>query len=366
MIIVKFSLIGLGLTGLSLYAKTLSEKDINDGPYIFFDKKNNIENSNVFQLQAEALSICDGQVFNLFFSLKIGNQIDFCGESFEFSYAKPKSDPIDIRGDFQIAALSDIHGQFDLFIQLLKNNQIIDSQRRWNFGDGHLVITGDVFDRGDQVTEALWYLYDLEKQAERSGGKLHLLLGNHEVMVLNGDLRYLNKKYQVSSQLFAQSFEKLYSQNTILGEWLRQKNVLVKINQFLFAHGGFHPDLARQKFSLEKINQLFKQSLVAQELKTKRSELEYYLHKTNGPIWYRGYFNENGASEDEINLLLNHFKVTNIIVGHTSYPTIETRFDGKIIAIDSSMKKGKYAEILLYKENKLFRGTLSGKILALE
>jgi len=70
-------------------------------------------------------------------------------------------------------AISDIHGQYDLFIEILKNHNVIDSSGHWNYGQGHLVIVGDVFDRGDKVTETLWFLYNLEKDAANHGGKVH-------------------------------------------------------------------------------------------------------------------------------------------------------------------------------------------------
>ena len=54
-----------------------------------------------------------------------------------------------------------------MLIELLKNNKIIDEDLKWTFGDGHFVIVGDVFDRGDKVNEVLWFLYDLEIQAKK-------------------------------------------------------------------------------------------------------------------------------------------------------------------------------------------------------
>ncbi|MFT4927041.1 MAG: hypothetical protein ACI8WB_003141, partial [Phenylobacterium sp.] len=257
-------------------------------------------------------------------------------------------------------------------------NKIINSKGRWAFADGHFVITGDVFDRGDKVTEILWFLHRLEQEAQHAGGKLHLLLGNHEVMILNGDLRYLHPKYVKTAQLLNQPFEQLVAKNTIIGNWLRSKSVLVKVNDALYAHGGFHPSLAKQKRSLEQINQVFKRNLVKTELSQPRQGWGKYLHKSNGPIWYRGYFRgagrgaskgreqDNGATSAEIDLLLGHFGVNHLIVGHTSQNAIETRYQGRVIAIDSSIKNGEYGEILFIDGNKRWRGTLTGKRIKLE
>ena len=72
--------------------------------------------------------------------------------------------------------------------------KVIDTDLTWSFGDGHLVIVGDVFDRGPNVTECLWLIYRLEQEASAAGGAVHFLLGNHELMVMRGDLRYLNER----------------------------------------------------------------------------------------------------------------------------------------------------------------------------
>ena len=278
---------------------------------------------------------------------------------------------LEYNGDFSVAAVSDFHGQYDLMLQLLTNNKIINTDKSWGFGDGHLVITGDIFDRGDKVTEILWFLYDLEQQAEAAGGKIHLTLGNHEVMILNGDLRYLNDKYITTSKVLNIAFEQLFNKNSILGSWLRSKPVLVKVNNNLFAHGGFHPSLAKENHSLAEINTAFKNNLIKAELNEPRSGWGKYLHKSNGPIWYRGYFKDDGASSQEIDLLLKHFDVKHIIVGHTSQKQIESRHQGRVIAIDSSIKKGQYGELLFIdstkgQADKMWRGSLSGEKLKLK
>ena len=65
-------------------------------------------------------------------------------------------------------------------------------------------------------------------------------------------------------------FEKLFTKESIMGNWLRSKPVLVKVNNMLFAHGGFHPNLATEKRSIIEINNVFKSSLVKSELVTPR------------------------------------------------------------------------------------------------
>lgn len=272
---------------------------------------------------------------------------------------------LEYNGTFNVGAISDIHGQYNTFIKLLKNNGVINKRGKWNFGKGHFVIVGDIFDRGPAVTEVLWFLYDLEKQAEKKGGKLHVLLGNHDVMVLNGNLRAIHPKYKEVAKFLNTPFNTLFNKGTVLGDWLRTRPVLVKINGMLFTHGGLHPDLVSKNVTLKQINTEFKQQLVESELTTKRNELGNYLHRGLGPIYYRGYFQGKRATDAQIDQLLKHFQLTNIIVGHTTHRQIETRYNGKVIVVDANMKSGAMGEILFWETGKFYRGNISGKKLPL-
>ena len=253
------------------------------------------------------------------------------------------------------AALSDVHGQLGVLQTLLFNHQIIDANNNWKFGAGHLIITGDIFDRGPDVTKILWLLYSLEAQALSHGGKLHLLLGNHEVMVLNNDDRYLHKKYEQTERLLEKDINQLYARNTVLGQWLRSKHVILKLNNALFMHGGLPVSFAHEKITLSKINSIFSQHLVSQD----RPDSAKHLFDRNGPIWYRGYF--NSIPDEEVSTLLKHYEVDHIVVGHTSQSRVKTTANQKIIAIDSSIKHGKQGELLLFKDNTLFRGKYNGE-----
>jgi hypothetical protein len=355
--------IGFVVALFALYASCIKQptgvtQSITDGPYVFIDDQTNRLNVKwVCNDKAESTSITLGML-----------PYDFseCGLFARIEDTVFQSSPVESSGDYMVAAFSDVHGQYDLMIKLLTNNGIIDDDKNWRFGDGHIVITGDAFDRGEHQTEVLWFLYKLDKQAIASGGKLNLLLGNHEVMNLNNDLRYVNDKYEKSSELLGVPYVSLYSQNTILGRWLRSKSVLVKENNALFVHGGFHPDLVKRGEELAFLNKTFKDTLVKSELESPRAGLAEYVHgKKDGLIWYRGYFKNELATSDEINTLLAHFDIDHIVVGHTSQKRIETRYEGRVIAIDASMKKGKYGEILFIDGSKMWRGTLSGEKLPL-
>ena len=88
---------------------------ISDGPYIFIEKNQLIEKQ-----------IINGKVFSKIIETS----------SYDTTYLPEKSTYNNIK---KIAALSDIHGQYDLLIELFKNNKIIDDNLNWSFGNGHLV-----------------------------------------------------------------------------------------------------------------------------------------------------------------------------------------------------------------------------------
>ena len=259
----------------------------------------------------------------------------------------------------KIVALSDIHGQYDLAVKILKNNKIINKELKWNFGKGHLVIVGDVFDRGDKVNEVLWFLFNLEQQAEKKGGKVHYLLGNHEYMVLHNDVRYIHDKYVKTSELLNTSYDQLFSNETVLGRWLRSKATMVKINNSIFVHGGISQKFLDLGFEINNVNQLMRESIdrTKEEMNSTSFYEDYY--KSNGPIWYRGYFNDN-LTDAAIVKILSQLHITHMVVGHCSNEEVVQLYDNKIFGVDSSIKNGKYGEVLFIKRKRNSRGTMKG------
>ncbi|MBN7820272.1 metallophosphoesterase [Bowmanella yangjiangensis] len=332
----------------------ISADTLDDGPYVFTSLPN-----------WQALWVCAGEAkARTLPEVKSAVTIEECGLQAQLQPQAAKRPVLEYPQPSKLAAISDIHGQFELFKTLLTAHGIMDKQGNWQFGQGHLVITGDIFDRGPRQTEALWLIYQLQHQALEAGGKLHFLLGNHEMMVLNGDLRYLNEKYEKIATLLNRPFPALYGEDTVLGQWLRSRNVLVKVGELLFLHGGLHPDLAKEGRTLAEINQVFSGQLI-EDKDHPREGFTRYLHKTNGPIWYRGYFRFPQASNEDIDALRSHFGVNSIVVGHTTQEHVSSFYDGKIIAIDSGIKNGENGEMLLIENGKRYRGLLDGSRVSL-
>ncbi len=320
----------------------------SDGPYLIEQNK-----------QLQRYDISDNQ-------LTVSPYAGGLGEVSHFNVAVSDT----YKGVAKIAAISDIHGQVDIFKALLKNNGVIDDALNWRWGKGHLVITGDIFDRGDTVTEALWLVFKLEQQAKAAGGKLHYLLGNHEYMVLRGDERYIHDKYKQTLGVMKMDLKTLFNEYTTLGQWLRSKSTVIKINEYVFMHGGIHQDFLDLGLSLEHANAMFRQTIGQSKKMLKAGPYTKILYGRTGPIWYRGYFKEGELTEQDVDSLLKQLEVKHIVVGHTSQQQVETRFNGKVIAIDTSIKNAVKGELLIIERNKsakdtLTRGQMDGKQLAL-
>lgn len=263
------------------------------------------------------------------------------------------------------AAISDIHGQAGIFMQLLRAQGMVDAAGNWAWGEGVLVIAGDIFDRGPTVTEALWQVYRLEQQARAAGGAVQFVLGNHETMVLRGDLRYIHPKYQVVAQLIGRSYDQLYGTDTELGRWLRSRATVFQLGDTVFLHGGLHPELAAREIDLAAINQTFRRRLGASKEALAQDEEANYLFGRHGPVWYRGYFLPERASLAQVEALLARLGARRIVVGHTTQHEIVSLYGGRIIGIDAGIKDGERGELLLWQNDQLWRGLMDGQRLPL-
>ncbi len=91
----------------------------------------------------------------------------------------------------RIVAVGSVHGNYGRFVSILQTAGLIDSDTNWSGGTAHLVQTGDVVHLGPHSKRAIDLLIRLQEQARAAGGYVHALIGNHEVMNLTGDLRYV-------------------------------------------------------------------------------------------------------------------------------------------------------------------------------
>ena len=191
-----------------------------------------------------------------------------------------------------VVAIGDVHGDFDDFVAILQRTGLIDKQNHWTGGKTTFVQVGDLLDRGPKPREVMDLMMALEKEAGQAGGRVVSLLGNHEMMNIMGDLRYVtpvnyasfadgnSEKRQKAAydeymkwkgshaSLLAELPQPMelteaewmarhpagfieqreaFGPKGEYGEWLRGHAAVAEIHGIIFLHGGISPDLAKTK-----------------------------------------------------------------------------------------------------------------------
>ena len=239
----------------------------------------------------------------------------------------------------------------------------------WIFGKGHLVLNGDFIDRSYFTTQVLWFIYKLEQDAERKGGKVHYILGNHEIMNIQGHNKYAKRKYKNIATLLGLKQYQLYDTTMHLGKWLQTKNVIEKIGDFVFVHGGISPELADKQIGFGEINKIARKNYqTACFLKLDMSDNERIIVSSkSGPYWYRGYWKDD-LKQKVVDKITDYLNCSHIVVGHTIQEEVRSVFQGKIIGIDVEHPKDYYKYFpklhmqgLLIENDKFYRIDDEGK-----
>lgn len=294
----------------------------------------------------------------------------------------------------RIVAVGDLHGDFTAYEEMMLAAGLRNAKGKWIGGRTHLIQTGDITDRGPDSKKIYDDLFKLAKKAKRKGGQIHLLIGNHEMMNIMGDLRYVNpgeyeafktknsEKYLkaffdqlIASGVFvAEMVENEITEEEVYENWLKThpqgfyehrlawgpggeyyKKIielpsLVKINDTLFTHAGISS--AYRDISLTEFN-----ALVKGAIETNDEAAFDLLFSENSPLWYRGLA-ENGDEElANLDAVLENYQATRIVLGHT--PTggvVLPRLMGRVILNDVGLGDyyGGSRAFLLYENGEWF------------
>jgi hypothetical protein len=298
----------------------------------------------------------------------------------------------------RVVVFGDVHGAYQELLELLRYLEVIDEDNRWTGGTTHLVSLGDLLDRGPDSRAAMDLLMGLQQQAQASAGRVHVVLGNHEVMNLTGDLRYVSAAEYAAfaadetptqrAEAFARmraagltptdtefppgyfAHRAAFAPDGRYGHWLLGLPAMIVINDNAFVHGGF-PDWMNAN-TLEQVNAQLSQDL-QQVLATGaalvasgafppyRDLLDSSLTPaddrsftalqdspflgTNGPLWYRGTAYCHPLLEGPlVTKALAQFGVKRLVLGHSPTRTrkIQSRFDGRVLLADTGMLKSYY------------------------
>ena len=318
-----------------VYLKNLP--DFHDGPYISWKGRHKIKAFYMVHDSARHMTTRN--------SLRLKAESNpylmkgFARDSLEYLVSRRREIQADqFQGVEQIMVIGDIHGGYDSLLVFLLNNQIIDQDLNWTWGQGHLVFLGDIFDRGNKVTEALWLIYRLEAQAAKAGGAVHMILGNHEIMVLNQNETYVADKYLVMAENLNLTYAHLFGKHTILGQWLRTKNAILRINDYLFVHAGLSTVMLRSGLSQHDINNLVRYFLNHPQKESLKGVNRSVVLGKYGPFWYRGYLEDNHEykhlPEEELEQILRAFQASRIFIGHTNVNKITPLYLSRVFAMD--------------------------------
>jgi len=338
-----------------------------DGPYVLY-KNNQVFVKYIFDDAGLKSVKIDSMPLVQKDSLSVMVGTDMPGKTFSVRLKKElETEKTEFPGVSKQFILSDIEGNFRAFRKLLQGNGVIDENFNWIFGDGHLVLTGDFFDRGDQVTEVLWLIYSLEEKAKAAGGYVHFVLGNHEIMNLSGDIRYVHPKYFEAASLVRENYMMLYNENSELGRWLRTKNIMERVGDILFMHGGISAATNRMAIPVSSVSQMARPYYADSTYIYSDPRIDT-LYSDIGPFWYRGYYmGSPKASSAQVDSTLSIYGVKHIATGHTVIAdTISVLFNGKVFNTDVHHVKG-HSEALLLEGGKYYRvNALGEKFLVLE
>ncbi|CAB4424112.1 unnamed protein product [Rhizophagus irregularis] len=253
----------------------------------------------------------------------------------------------EIHSPRRIVAIGDLHGDFKQTIKVLHLANIIDDNKNWSGSNGILVQTGDIVDRGPDCLMIYEFFEKLRKEAEKVGGKVINLFGNHELMNLQLDWRYVTPE---DINTFGSKKDRIaaFSSKGYIGKSFRSSFQVVAIveQDTLFVHGGVNLQWANK--GIEKINQLgaglvekCTDALADGKQKVIAASDEISIVHPDGPLWNRKFaYNDDKATEKEVDEVLEVLKIKRMVVGHTPLgKKIKSRFHGKVYVIDVGLSE---------------------------
>jgi hypothetical protein len=227
----------------------------------------------------------------------------------------------------RVVAIGDLHGDLTATRVALRLAGVIDEEIRWAGGATVLVQTGDQLDRGDDELEILDLLDSLAEQARAVGGAVHVLNGNHELMNVEQDLRYvtlggfldflptsIDDPETAAPQLVVDAVHERLTAcrpGRHFAMRLADRNVVAVIGDTVFVHGGVLPHVV--DYGVERLNQEARAWV-----RNERPHPPEILLDSDGPVWSRHYSDD--PDTEDCRLLeeaLRGLAARRMVVGHT-------------------------------------------------
>ncbi len=245
--------------------------------------------------------------------------------------------------DPRIVAVGDVHGDLVATRAALRLAGAIDESDAWIGGDLIVVQLGDQLDRGSDEPEILALFEALRVEAAAAGGAFYPLLGNHEVMNVQLDMRYVTSEgwvdfadtpYDESDPVLAPfapfqrgrvaAFRPGGPYATILSEHL----VVLELEGNIFVHGGVLPEYAED--GLDRINEETSAWMMGE------GPDPYDRRRRGSPVSSRHYSDETGSAECALlEQALALLGAERMIVAHTVQDEgINSACDGRVWRVD--------------------------------
>lgn len=364
--ILLFVLLASCLTQLSGADKKQEKHKLSaDGPYLLY-----IADGGFRSISVDTAGLLNDQTYR---SVPKGFSFDVYSDKgeklFPVTLHKIKRPEWKSKQAGKILVLSDPHANWECFSSILKEWKVVDKDYHWTFGKNQLVVIGDVFDRGKDVLPIYWLLYKLEKEAADAGGQLVFLLGNHEGMVLAGDLRYTKSKYLHLADTLNIPYQELWNQQTELGRWLGTRNTMQLIGDNLFVHAGLSLNFLDKNKSIPEVNKIMSEGLFLSKQERKEASGDIaFMYATYGPIWYRGMVHSadryHPLYPEDLPKIFDKYKAKRLFVGHTIFDDITTFYKYQVVAVNVDNKENmekKRGRGVLVEDNKMYVVFDSGK-----
>ena len=265
----------------------------------------------------------------------------------------------------RLIAIGDLHGDLEAARTALRLGGAIDAEDRWIGGDLVVVQTGDILDRGDQEEAIIRLFQRLREEAEKSGGAVHVLNGNHELMNAYRDYRYVTPggfadfadvavptevdSLMTSLEPGQRPRAAAFLPGGPFAQILAQRNTIVIVGSSIFVHGGILPEHLDR--GLDHMNEEIRAWLHGEAPQPE------WIRGDRSPVWTRLYSNEpTVAACDTLSSVLERVGVERMVVGHTVQRTGVTSFcGGRIWTIDVGMAAhyGGRAAVLEIRDNRV-------------
>lgn len=246
----------------------------------------------------------------------------------------------------RIIAIGDLHGDYKATILVLRKCGLLDEKNNWIGRDTIVVQVGDILDRGnrtedeedeDSELKIMNFMDKLHKQAKLRGGAVYCLIGNHELMNVLGDFSFTSKKGIQKFGGEKKRKEFFRPGGNMSKKMARNRNVIMRIGDWVFVHGGITPRLT-QKYKIVEINNLMRKFLEGNDkLKNTNSFRELFLNNSS-LLWTRRY-SENNPDCKSLQQALSNFGAKYLVVGHTPQDKINSKCKGQVWRIDTGMSQ---------------------------